>query len=305
MTLEESPCNLLFHDSTCTNKFFETAMKSILFAALAPLLGYASGLVLERSSSTNHCRCRPSDPCWPTTDQWSALNSSINGNLVSVRPVADACHRPGFNLNQCDAVLANNNNSLFRSEQPGAVQWTNWEAWPKRNESCYPEVSQYTPCGQGRISLYSAVVESAEDIQEAVRFASRYNVRLAIKNTGHCFLGRSAAPESLQIATYKMNKIHFTEDFYSSGAPAGANTSLGSAVTIGAGVKLKPLYAAAAEHNVSLAIGLAHTVGAAGGYIQGGGHSPLGPVLGMASDNALEFTVVKANVSSHPQPHTE
>ncbi|KAJ5167687.1 uncharacterized protein N7482_003281 [Penicillium canariense] len=40
---------------------------------------------------------------------------------------------------------------------------------------------------------------------------------------------------------------------------------------------------------------ITHTVGAAGGYIQGGGHSPFGHWKGLASDNALEFEIVTAN----------
>jgi hypothetical protein len=44
--------------------------------------------------------------------------------------------------------------------------------------------------------------------------------------------------------------------------------------------------------------GFSSTVGAAGGYIQGGGHSILGPWKGLASDHALQFSVVTADVSS-------
>ncbi|KAF7179305.1 hypothetical protein CNMCM7691_008238 [Aspergillus felis] len=77
----------------------------------------------------------------------------------------------------------------------------NWAAWPELNESCYIETAAYMPCQQGRISLYSAVVQNARHIQEAVRFAKQHNIRLAIKNSGHDFHGRSAAPNPLQILT--------------------------------------------------------------------------------------------------------
>ena len=70
----------------------------------------------------------------------------------------------------------------------------------------------------------------------------------------------------------------------------------GSAVTIAAGVFLKDLYRALGEKNLTAVVGLSHTVGAAGGYIQGGGHSPLGWWKGFAADNALEFSVVTAKV---------
>ncbi|KAG8754456.1 hypothetical protein FRC12_011187 [Ceratobasidium sp. 428] len=41
--------------------------------------------------------------------------------------------------------------------------------------------------------------------------------------------------------------------------------------------------------------GAANSVGAAGGWVQGGGHSPLGWLYGMGVDNVLQYTIVKAN----------
>ncbi|KJK88054.1 hypothetical protein H633G_08074, partial [Metarhizium anisopliae BRIP 53284] len=91
-----------------------------------------------------------------------------------------------------------------------------------------------------------------------------------------------------------MKSLAFTNRFVPEGAAGSTSESFGSAVTIGAGVQLKELYVAATKHNVTVVAGLARTIGAAGGYIQGGGHSPLGNWKGMASDNALEFKVVNA-----------
>jgi len=94
-----------------------------------------------------------------------------------------------------------------------------------------------------------------------------------------------------------MNSIEFSGSF----TPAGCKWKKAKeAVTIGAGVQLKPLYSALKDKEKTAAVGLANTVGAAGGYIQGGGHSPLGPWKGMGSDNAYQFTIVTADVSS---PH--
>lgn len=245
-------------------------------------------------SKPSHCRCSPHEHCWPSLQEWRSLNHSIHGNLVAVRPVAADCHEPDFNKPGCDAVTASWKNSVWRAAQPGAVQWVNWEAWPEHNESCYVHSSPDIPCGQCRISLYSVLAKSASHIQHAVRFAKRHSVRLAIKNSGHDFLGRSTAPESLQILTNGMKDIRFVDNF----VPAGADRHKGEgpAVIIGAGVALKELYTAAAEQKRIVVAGSSYTVGVAGGYIQGGGHSPLGAWKGMASDNALEFHVVTANV---------
>ena len=182
--------------------------------------------------------------------------------------------------------------------KPGALQWENWEAWPEENQQCYVESSRSVPCGQGRVSLYSAEVESAADIQATVEFASKYNIKLAIKNTGHDFLGRSSAPDSLQISTYKMKSVTVVNNFTPS-VPAGTNAPPGvKAVTVGAGVQLHDMYAYLGTQGVMVVGGSSNTVGIAGGYIQGGGHSLMGWIAGMASDNALEFTLVTANVSN-------
>jgi FAD/FMN-containing dehydrogenase len=182
----------------------------------------------------------------------------------------------------------------------GALQWENWEAWPEQNQQCYVESPRSVPCGQGRVSLYSAEVESAAHIQAAVNFAVTYNIKLAIKNSGHDFLGRSSAPDSLQISTYKMKNITVVDNFVPS-VPSGTTAPVGiKAVTLGAGVQQHDLYTFLATQGVMVVGGSSNTVGIAGGYIQGGGHSLMGFIAGMASDNALEFKLVAANVRSDP-----
>ncbi|KAL4913584.1 hypothetical protein BDW62DRAFT_220630 [Aspergillus aurantiobrunneus] len=264
-------------------------MKASLLLSSLTSLAYAS-------SHSSHCRCRPHQNCWPSPEEWNGLNNSVNGKLVAVRPVAAVCHDGGSQSEACQAVQSLWSNSTWRAAQPGAVQYENWEAWPDNDQYCHIETPFNQPCGQGRIPLYSTLATSTSDIQETVRFAKEYNIRLAIKNSGHCFLGRSTAPESLQVLTNGMKDIRIVEDFEPNGAPNGRGE--GPAVTIAAGVGLQELYSALSERKRVVVAGASHTVGAAGGYIQGGGHSFLGPWKGMASDNALQFTVVTADGES-------
>lgn len=148
------------------------------------------------------------------------------------------------------------------------------------------------------MSLYSALVGSAEDVQAAVRFAKERNIRLAVKNTGHDAAGRSSAVDSFQISTHRLNTIEFTDNF----VPLGRNTGQhveqeGPAVTIGAGVLAHDLYVRAAEHGYTVVAGECATVGVAGGFVQGGGVSTaLSPMRGLAADLALQFEVVTADV---------
>jgi FAD/FMN-containing dehydrogenase len=181
---------------------------------------------------------------------------------------------------------------------PGALQWENWEAWPEQNQQCYVESPRSVSCAQGRVSLYSAEVESAAHIQAAVSFAVTYNVKLAIKNTGHDFLGRSSAPYSLQISTYKMKNITVLNNFVPPVPPCEIAPASVKAVTLEAGVQQHEMYTYLATHGVMVVGGSSNTVGIAGGYIQGGGHSIMGWIAGMGSDNALEFEVVTASVRS-------
>ncbi|KAL1857573.1 hypothetical protein VTK73DRAFT_8036 [Phialemonium thermophilum] len=263
-------------------------MKSILSLVL---LSSLAGVSLGRRP---RCRCRPDEPCWPSSADWQALNASIGGALEAVRPVGYVCHDPTYNNASCVSVAKSFTDSAWRASQPGAVQWQNWEALPFRGETCYLESPRDEPCGQGRVSLYSARVRSAADVQVAVRFAKESNVRLAIKSSGHDFVGRSSAPGSLQLLMGRLKNITFYDDYTVRGK-CGKPVSLGPAVRVGSGVFLKELYDAVGERNLTVVAGLSHTVAAAGGYVQGGGHSPLGTWKGMAADNVLEFEVVTAD----------
>lgn len=106
--------------------------------------------------------------------------------------------------------------------------------------------------------------------------------------------GKSSAPDSLQIATHRLKKVEYESDFVPSGADS--HGSRGPAVTMGSGVLGLELFNAAAEGKFLIVSGICSSVGTGGGYILGGGASPLNRPFGLASDNALEFTMVTADV---------
>ncbi len=156
-----------------------------------------------------------------------------------------------------------------------------------------------TDCGQGNVPLYAILAESIEDVQVidhlchwatphelisikiAIAFSSAHNLRLAVKASGHDHMGRSTARNSLLISTHKFQNITFAENFTVSGHNEG------SAVTVGSGVPLNTLYQAAKEQGKILVGAGVATIVAAGGYFQGGGHSAISPLLGLAADNVL------------------
>lgn len=169
----------------------------------------------------------------------------------------------------------------------------NWEKSWGSNESCYLDEDRSKPCHQGRVPIYSVTAESIEQLQTAVKFVKKRNLRVIIRNTGHDHSGRSSGPNSIQINTARLKGLHFVDEFI----PFGALESNGSAVTIGAGVLAGELYSTAAEEGYTVVAGECSTVGVAGGFIQGGGISILSPLRGLASDSALQFEVITADVS--------
>ncbi|KAI0045748.1 FAD-binding domain-containing protein [Auriscalpium vulgare] len=227
------------------------------------------------------CRNLPGDPGFPTQVDWNALNASVNGRLVAVTPSAKAC-----GALQC--TEAQWTSGLFRETIAGAMNQYNWE----QDYAASPPglcLQNGTTCSQGMVPVYAVNATSAADIQAGVKFASAHNLRVAIKATGHDYLGRSTAKGSLLLWTQYFKNVTFTDSFVVGGV------NQGSAVTVGSGVGLKAAYSAAKDVGKIIVGGTAATVAPAGGYTQGAGHSALAPIFGLAVDNALEYQVVIAS----------
>ena len=114
-----------------------------------------------------------------------------------------------------------------------------------------------------------------------MKFASKHNLRLVVKSSGHDYLGRSTAPDSLLIRTSNFQNVSFTDAFFV------GKKNMGSAVTFGSGLHANLLYQHTKANGKTVVAAFAGTVSPAGGYLQGAGHSPLSPAFGLAADNAL------------------
>ncbi|KMQ42996.1 CO dehydrogenase flavoprotein-like, FAD-binding, subdomain 2 [Trichophyton rubrum] len=260
------------------------------------LVALLSWLIYTQETQPASCRCRPWESCWPSEELWNSFNTSVDGKLQRLRPAAHVCYGPSFNKSACDNILLLSRDSGWRASNPGLLQDWVWEAGETANESCpvgsLRTASAVNSCHQGRIPHFTVGVESTKQVQEAVRFARRYNLRLVIRNTGHDLAGRSSAPDSFQIHTHRLQEIQFHVDMRLD----GSNTSLGPAVTVGAGVMMGNLYAQAARHGYMVLGGDCPTVGVVGGFLQGGGISDfLSLNQGFGVDNVLEYEVVTAD----------
>lgn len=155
------------------------------------------------------------------------------------------------------------------------------------NQSCDPFTARATPCTLGNYVQYAVAVQSYTDVINTISFAKSHNIRFVIRNTGHDYLGRSTGAGALSVWTHHLKNITFKnweDSFYK-----------GKAVKLGAGVQGYDIMAAAKDEGVVVVGGECPTVGPAGGYTQGGGHSALSTSFGLSADNTVEWEVVTAN----------
>jgi hypothetical protein len=224
------------------------------------------------SSTSQHCRCLPSNiSCWNIIP-WSTLNTSINGRLIAAIDPLSPCSL-NTSSSSCDSVLVQSDNEFWLSDQPAGYLHTGlFGTW---------NIST-------RLPSYAVLAESAQDISEAVKFASFYNLRIVVKNTGHDWFTRSSAPGSLLIWTHLLKNISFSTYY-------GCNETLGiPSVTIGAGVQFNDLYPAAQEKNLTVVGGTCDSVGAAGCWL-GGCYGTWSKMYGSGASNLISATVVLAN----------
>ncbi|KIJ69685.1 hypothetical protein HYDPIDRAFT_78799 [Hydnomerulius pinastri MD-312] len=236
-------------------------------------------------------------PDWPLAPQWESLNSSLGGKLEALRPWAAVCYTsdPLYDPEKCQAVISNYNNDLKREGVPAALLWPNWEACGFNNgcplNHSDPQLVSDAVCHQGTTPPYSLSISSAEEASTIVKWATANKVKLTMKNTGHDYLGRSSGPSTLQVNTHGLDEITFIPEFI----PQGSSAAPVPAMKFGAGAQLFNIYAFAGEHNVSAVLGACTTVGAAGGWFQGGGHGVLTPAYGLGADRIIEVELVTAD----------
>lgn len=230
----------------------------------------------QPQEETAWCRCRPGLPCWPTAADWQGLKSSLTGMLEEPRsPLLPCSIKPAGDA--CAAAIRDLKNPFYIQDQPGGTESAGWlGAWT------------------AAVSAYAVAAESPEDIVAAVKFARRHRLRLVVKGTGHDYLGRSNAPDSLLVWTHKMRKITMHDAFVGGGC---ANTEAGSpAVTLEAGTRwLEAYQEVTVKHGRYVQGGGCTSVGAAGGFIQGGGFGSWSKKYGTSAASMLEAELVTAD----------
>ncbi|KAI4100199.1 MAG: hypothetical protein LQ339_005605 [Xanthoria mediterranea] len=153
------------------------------------------------------------------------------------------------------------------------------------NQSCDPFLPRESSCELGNYINYAINVTDPSHVARGIAFATERNIRLVIRNTGHDYNGKSTGAGSLGIWTHHLKDIMFfdyRDDHYT-----------GKAYKIGAGVQGIDLYEAGHKIGLTVISGECPTVGVAGGYTQGGGHSALASKYGLAAeDQVLAWEVI-------------
>lgn len=156
------------------------------------------------------------------------------------------------------------------------------------NQSCDPFQPRERSCELGNYVRYAVDASGPVNIQRTIAFAASKNTRLVIRNTGHDYLGRSTGAGSLAVWTHHLKDITHIPAYKGSGYT-------GSAFKLGAGVKGFEIMAATRDKGLVVVGGECPTIGIAGGYTQGGGHSAISTSFSLAADNVLNWEVVTAN----------
>lgn len=196
----------------------------------------------------------------PSATDWQELASRLTGRLLQPRLLEDPPRNP-----------------FFLEEHPAGTQSRGWMgAW------------KATP------QAYAVAAESAHDVAAAVDFAREHSLRPVVKGTGHDYLGRWNDPEALLIWTHPMRETTFHEAFVPDGAPASFEPL--AAVSVQAGTRWLEAYdEVTTRHGRYVQGGGCASVGACGGFVQGGGFGSFSKKFGTGAAGLLEAEVVTSD----------
>ncbi|KAM5341951.1 hypothetical protein ACJ41O_014982 [Fusarium nematophilum] len=233
-------------------------------------------------SSLPKCKTFPGDLLFPGTLIWNVLDLVTGGAVIKTVPIAAPCYDDFgvYDAARCGEVVDNWSNSSLHIADPTSVMWPLYQGL-----TCQPSENPTGDCKLGGFPSYVIDARNVAHIQLAINFARTLNLRLVVKNTGHDFNGRSAGAGALSIWTHRFKSIQYLRAYKTS-------SYSGPALKVGAGVVGAELYEAAEKYGVTAVGGEGLSVGYAGGYLAGGGHSPLSPLYGLGADQILSIDVI-------------
>ncbi|KAM0411509.1 hypothetical protein ACHAPD_009723 [Fusarium lateritium] len=219
----------------------------------------------------NKCKTFPGDSLWPSDSVWKLLDRITGGALIKTVPIGATCYNSFGVYNEA------------RIADPTSVMWPMYQG-----RTCMPSDKPDGKCTLGGYPSYVVDAHNVAHIQLAINLARSLNIRLVIKNTGHDFNGRSAGAGALSLWMHRFKSIQYIKNYKTT-------SYSGPAMKVAAGVISSELYEAADKYDVTVVGGEGMSVGYAGGYLAGGGHSPLSSIYGLGADQVMSIQVVTAD----------
>jgi len=222
-----------------TDRFTKEFAKNIVFDN-----DVVSNGLLDRHRNLESCRTFPGDSKWPNNETWDIFNAVLGGALIPTIPVASSCYDTRWgkkDRTECASVLSNFTNPNFHESDPTSIMWPIFQG-----RTCMPSnETSGRQCTLGGYPEYAINVTNVAQIQLAVNFARTADMRLVIKNTGHCYLGKSSGAGALSLWMHNIKNIDFLPNYEGPGYS-------GPALKLAAGVTVREVYEAAEENNVTV-----------------------------------------------------
>jgi hypothetical protein len=146
-----------------------------------------ASLSLPKLAFGASCRCFSDSSCWPKTSDFASLATQLSQPLIYPVPPESACYPPGNPSGDCATVRQRTTDGLWRATQPGAMQEPQYETYESPNgtiSACYLNTTIGAPCQQGSVPTIGVDARTVSDLQAAVKFAKRFNLRVVVKSTG-------------------------------------------------------------------------------------------------------------------------
>ena len=74
-----------------------------LFLYILNDLSHGSSVLAENADQ--YCRCRPSEPCWPSQEEWNFLNETVHGRLFIPTSPVEPCLGSEIDEEACHLAL--------------------------------------------------------------------------------------------------------------------------------------------------------------------------------------------------------
>ena len=139
------------------------------------------------------CRFVPTDPGWPSKQDWDSLNTTVGGRLIANVPIGAPCYQSTYDVVTQEYDLSTYDAAACAAVQQGWHSPTLHESSSSSimqtyfaNNSCNPIADQSGgKCGIGSYAQYSIDVTGDADAAAGIAFAKEHNIRLLVRNTGH------------------------------------------------------------------------------------------------------------------------